>query len=100
MDTPRHTDRDRITIARVAGTWRRLHHLPDRHDELVTALRAVTTDRHHLAHAIGPGTPTDPAEHVLAEAGADMEEVARIKAQAPLYSALSSFADNTNRLNR
>lgn len=90
-----HSRRDRIIIAQVNGT---AHHRDAQHRELwpdvVARLRAITTDGHLLAHAVYRDDPAE-VDELLRMAGADMDEVARLRA-APLSPGLGGMAERIN----
>lgn len=92
-DTPNHTPAARILIARLDATLR-----ADRFtgEEKVTELRAIVGDHpdraHLLAHATGPGDGPR-ADTILRAAGADMDEVARLRAMPVGRSLLAGIAE-------
>lgn len=93
MESGKHTPADRLTIAQVSGLAR--HRDTDHRDRwpgLVAQMHAVTTDPHLLAHAAYRGAPA-ATDTLLELAGADMVEVARIRAVAVGPSRLAVLAD-------
>jgi hypothetical protein len=89
VKTPQHNTRDRLLIAEVSGA---LSYLSGRvtsgdltEDQAVTALHAITTDRHLLAHGLGgclgaPGkwAADSPPVRLALAAGVDLVEAAAI----------------------
>lgn len=93
MRTGDHPRADRIRIAQVTGT---AHHRDtqhrDRWPDVITRLHGITRDPHLLAHAVYREDPPE-VDELLQQAGADMAEVARIKATPVGVSPLAGMAD-------
>lgn len=89
------TDAERMLIAQLSGLARhRDTDHPDRWPDVIAHMRALTRDPVLLAHA-DDGRPT--TAQLLEQAGADMAEVARIRARPKWSSGLGGMADRAQR---
>ncbi len=92
MDTPRHSRPERLTIAKVSGLLKsRAAQDPDQWPTVAHDLREITADPHLLAHAWHPRAVE--RDEILRLAGADMDEVARRRAQPEGRSQLGGMAE-------
>jgi hypothetical protein len=94
VELGKHGSRERITVARLSGTAERYAAQRDGFDldAAVAELRAISTDRHLLAHAadayVDPAAywPAETVAALLEAAGADLDEARALHAAYPPLS--------------